>query len=525
MKCEMETTGNVQGYSRRSFVIGTGAFTAAAVLGTRVIGAVNSSPKFASYPFSLGIASGEPTSSGVVLWTRLAPQPLAPGGGMPDEAVEVSYQVSKDEAMSQIVSSGTVVAVSQWAHSVHVEVGGLEPDRWYWYQFKVGTEVSSKGRTRTLPLPSVLPDRLRFAFVSCQNYQAGYYTAFEHLAREGADLIIHLGDYIYEGGINKELVRQHNSHEVTTLEEYRARYGLYKSDPLLKKAHEAAPWVVTWDDHEVAGNYAGKHPKDPVPTEQFMRRRSAAYQAYYEHMPLRVSSLPKGPDLQLYRGFDYGQLASFSVLDTRQYRTVQPMDGGNAAPSEKLLSPDGTIMGDLQRKWLFDRMKSSKAVWNVLAQQVMFALVDRKVGPEVEYNMDKWAGYEFERRRLIRYWQEHEIRNPVVLTGDIHSNWACEIVNDFDKEKAKRVAVEFVGTSISSDGDGEVETKHSRNLVLENPNVKFRNGERGYVMCEVTPKTWKAYYRTVPYVSRPGAPLNTRATFVVESGKPQLNQV
>lgn len=525
MKPSPQAASDPQQITRRSFALGTGAFTAAAILGSRVMAAPENAPKFEAYPFSLGIASGDPSPDGFVLWTRLAPMPLIPGGGMPGEPVEVSYQVSNDEGMSQIVSSGTVVAVSESAHSVHVEVEGLEPDRWYWYQFKVGSELSSKGRSRTLPVSSSLPEKLRFAFASCQNYQAGYYTAFEHMAREGVDLIVHLGDYIYEGGIKKDEVRRHNSRQVVTLDEYRARYALYKSDPMLKRAHEAAPWIVTWDDHEVSGDYAGSHSKDAAPADQFLRRRAAGYQAFYEHMPLRKASLPQGPDLKLYRGIDYGQLVSFSVLDTRQYRTVQPLGGGVVKPNKELMAPEGTILGGEQRTWLFERMKNSKTVWNVLAQQVMLALVDRKIGPEVEYSVDKWAGYEFERRRLIQFWQENKIRNPIVLTGDIHSNWANEIVDDFNGGKRKPVAVEFVGTSISSDGDGEADSKRNRNLLEENPNVKFRNDERGYVLCEVTPTTWKTLYRTVEYVSRPGAKINTRATFVVESGKPVLVRV
>lgn len=506
--------------TRRSFALSTGVFAASAL----IVGRVRAAPKALalSYPFSLGVASGDPTATGVVLWTRLAPKPLAPGGGMPRQAVEVSFRIAADEAMTKVVASGKAPAAPEWAHSVHVEVEGLQPDTWYWYQFEFAGETSPKGRARTLPAASAMPEKLRFAFASCQHYEAGYYTAFDHMAREAPDLIVHLGDYIYEGKAHEGWVRRHNSGVCRTLDEYRARYALYKTDPMLQRAHEVAPWIVTWDDHEVSGDYAGVVPKDSMPVRDFLRRRAAAYQAYFEHMPLRRASLPKGAEMLLYRGFDFGRLASFHVLDTRQYRTDQPFGEAIQKQGRAALSPKATLMGDRQREWLFERLKKPDAAWNVIAQQVMMARIDVVRGEEVGYNMDKWAGYENERRRLIRHLQTSGTPNPVVITGDIHSNWANEIVNDFDGGSPVNVAVEFVGTSISSGGDGEAEPKRNRTLLAENPCVKFRNDERGYVMCEITPKQWRADYRTVEYVSRGSAPLKTRASFVVESGSPRL---
>lgn len=514
--------------TRRSFALGTGAFTAAALLGQNARAEKPMGKKAAkkavagSYPFALGIASGDPTPTGVVLWTRLAPQPLAPGGGMPPQQFEVSFQVCVDEAMTKILASGKAVAGPEWAHSVHVEVEGLQPDTWYWYQFKFAGETSPKGRTRTLPAASSMPDRLRFAFASCQHYEAGYYTALDHMSRENADLIVHLGDYIYEGKAHDGQVRRHNSGVCMTLDEYRARYALYKTDPMLQRAHEVAPWIVTWDDHEVAGDYAGAIPKEPAPVKEFLRRRAAAYQAYFEHMPLRRSALPSGPDMLLYRGFEFGKLASFHVLDTRQYRTDQPFSENIQPQGKAALSTKATIMGNKQRGWLFDRLKTSPAVWNVIAQQVMMARIDVVRGEAAGYNMDKWAGYENERRQLLRHLQSNKVANPVVITGDIHSNWANEIVNDFDGDKPTNAAVEFVGTSLSSGGDGEATPKRTASLMAENPCIKFHNDERGYVMCEVTPKLWRADYRTVEYVSRKGAPLKTRASFIVEPGSSKL---
>lgn len=520
--------------TRRSFVLGTASFAAAVMLSGRARGAVTTAPKFSAYPFSLGVASGDPLPDGIVLWTRLAPEPLAPGGGMPAAPVEVSWTIADDAALTKIVQRGTAVATPEWGHSVHVEVAGLRPDRWYWYQFKVGSETSPKGRTRTAPPPDAVPDKFPFVFASCNNYEQGLYTAYEHLAREDVNLIVHLGDYIYESARfdpnaekNKGKAappRRHPGHMCETLEDYRARYALYKLDPHLQAAHTIAPWIVTWDDHEVANNYAGAHPEHPVPRARFLRRRAAGYQAYFEHMPLRRSQQPKGPDALLYRRLELGRLASFHVLDTRQFRTPQPEGAGTQKPSPVHLDPKGTIMGDTQREWFFRGLEQSPATWNVVAQQVMMAHIDKTKGPEEGYSMDQWPGYEFERRRVVRHFGEAKIRNPVVITGDIHTNWACELRADFDRPDAPNVAVEFVGTSMSSGGDGDHDPAAAQWRYDENPTLKFFNAERGYVRCDLTPQQWRTDYKTVPFVTRPGAPLNTRASFVVESGQPKLQK-
>ena len=504
---------------RRAFVGASLSFAAAALVSNARLHAASKS-SFSADPFSLGVASGDPTPDGVVLWTRLAPRPLEPGGGMQPEPVEVTWVVSDDEALTKIVATGTAVANPAWGHSVHVEVSGLRPDRWYFYQFRAGGIESPKGRTRTLPAAGSLPERLRFAFASCQNFESGHYTAYAHMAREDLDLVVHLGDYIYEGAAHRGRPRLHNSGEIFTLEDYRLRYALYKSDPALRAAHAAAPWIVTWDDHELANNYAGDIPEKPASREEFLRRRAAAYQAYYEMMPLRRAQLPSGPDLLLFRALDFGRLATFHVLDTRQYRTDQPQGDGRKPPSPVLLDPRGTMLGERQRAWLDAGLGRSAAGWNVLAQQVMMARIDHARGPEVLHSMDQWPGYEYERRRILRGLLERKVRNPVVITGDVHSNWVNELVPDFDRPDAPPVGVEFVGTSISSGGDGAIEPAFTRELMAENTFVKYRNNERGYVRCEVTPAAWRADFRTVPYVERPGAPIHTRASFIVESGRP-----
>jgi alkaline phosphatase D len=509
---------------RREFLAATSSLAAAALWSSRALASVVTAPKFSGYPFTLGVASGDPTATGVVLWTRLAPKPLE-DGGMPPEDIEVSWQLAEDEAMTKIVSKGSTVANPEWAHSVHVEVEGLHPDRWYWYQFKAGSEVSPKGRTRTMPALDSMPERLRFAFASCQHFEAGFYTAYEHMVRENVDLVVHLGDYIYEGKAQEDRPRRHLGGPTITLEDYRLRLAQYKTDPALQAMHAAAPWLVTWDDHEVENNYAADHSeKIGITPKMALKRRAAAYKAYYEHMPLRRTALPKGPDMTLYRNVAFGRLANFQVLDTRQYRDVQPCGGGRKPQCPEALDPNRTLLGDKQRQWLFDSLAASPSNWNVLAQQIMMARVDRAYGKDEAYVMDQWPGYEADRRRVLKFLHERKVSNPVVLTGDIHSNWANELIADFDDLDSRSVATEFVGTSISSGGDGRLKPADLDRLLSENPFVKFHSTERGYVSCEVTPKTWRTDYRAVEYISRPGAPLLTRASYVVESGQPKLQQ-
>jgi len=509
---------------RRSFLLATGSLSAAALWSNRALGLSLAAPKFSDYPFALGVASGDPRSDSIVLWTRLAPKPLE-GGGMPQEPIDVDWLVAEDEQMTKVVKKGTTVANPEWSHSVHVEVEGLQPERWYWYQFRAGSEVSPKGRTRTAPSEEKTPDKVRLAFASCQHFETGFYTAYEHMLREDVDLVLHLGDYIYEGAPKANGVRKHLGGKLKSLDDYRTRHAQYRGDAALQAMHAAAPWIVTWDDHEFENDYANLTPDLPGKTlDAFTAQRAAAYQAYYEHMPLRQAQLPKGHNMPLYRRVGFGQLAQFHVLDTRQYRTPKPCGGGAAAPCEGSLDPNNTILGQPQRDWLFEGLAGSTAKWNVLAQQVLMARVDFKPGDGEIHSMDKWTGYEADRRRVLRFLHERKIANPVVLTGDIHTNWANELLTDFDDLESRSVATEFVGTSISSSGDGEAEPKRLPEVLSENPFVKFYNGERGYVVCEITPKQWQTDFRTVEYVTRPGAPRQTRATFVVEAGQPKLQK-
>ena len=504
--------------TRRSFLI---AAAAAAGGGLGSCGSGGLKPGLADDPFQLGIASGDPSPDGVVLWTRLAPRPLETGGGLRPEPVEVSWQIAEDESLTRGLREGRALALPELAHSVHAEVAGLSPDRVYWYRFRAGDARSPVGRTRTLPAPDAAPGRVRFAVASCNHLEHGLFTVFEHMLRDDPDLVIHLGDYIYEGAGQDKKVRKHVGPECTTLDGYRTRYAQYKGDPALQALHAAAPWLVTPDDHEFDNNCAGAVSEEKqVGPAEFLKRRAAAYQAYYEHMPLRLASLPKGPDMQLYRRLAWGRLADVHMLDTRQHRTDQPCGDGNKVPCAEVMDPNATLMGAAQRGWLFDGLARSGATWNVLAQQVMMARVDRLPGEGVLHSMDQWPGYEVERRRVLKFLHERKIANAVVLAGDIHTNWANDLIADFDDLGSRTVATEFVGTSISSGGDGLRVPKDLDKLLADNPFVRFHNAERGYLRCEVDSKVWRTDFRTVPYVVRPGAPVHTRASYVVESGRP-----
>ncbi len=512
------------GQERRHFLRAAAALSLLPLIAKPAFGVVLSNPKFRDYPFSLGVASGDPLPDGVVLWTRLAPDPLH-GGGMPMDDIEVAWQVATDQAMKNVVAKGTEIATPEFAHSVHVEVSGLEAGRTYWYRFKAGDELSAIGRTKTAPPLDSMPARLRFAFASCQHFESGFFNAYYHLAGDDLDLVVHLGDYIYEGAAATGAVRKHTGLEINSLDDYRNRHALYKTDSDLQAAHAAFAWLVTWDDHEVDNNYASDLSEQTyVEPAAFLLRRANAYQAYYEHMPLRRSALPNGPLMQIYRGCTWGRLADFSVLDTRQYRSDQPCGDRNTEPCAESLADTQTMLGASQETWLNERLKTSTATWNILAQQVMMARADRKVGDGVAYSMDQWPGYEVPRRRLMQFLHDNRVANPIVLTGDIHSNWANELKIDFDDTASPTVASEFVGTSITSGGDGKNNQEARAAVMADSPFVKFYNTERGYVRCDVTPERWQSDYQVVPYVTRKGSPQITRASFVVEQGKPGLNQ-
>jgi alkaline phosphatase D len=516
------------GVSRRMFLSYSAALAALPML-SRCASAADRKLTFKENPFSLGVASGDPDSQGFVLWTKLAPDPMQPDGGMSSEAVNVSWEIAEDEAMKKVIARGSEIAAPKLGHTVHVEAGGLKPDRWYWYRFRAGDAESPIGRTRTMPAADALPDQLKFAFASCQHFETGYYTAYEQMAKDDLDLVFHLGDYIYEGPGRDKAVRKHNGpkkSKIDSLADFRQRHMLYRSDKNLHGMHAMCPWLVTWDDHEFENNYANdiqeeKANRQPMSSAEFLVKRAAAYQAYYEMMPLRKRSLPQGPNMLLYRDAAFGRLAEFFVLDTRQFRTNQPNGDGHKPLNEAALTPGNSLLGRQQREWLNAGLAASEGTWNVLAQQVMMGMVHRHNDKEDidTYSMDQWPGAAHERMDLVKFMAENKVANPVVITGDIHSNWVNNLRVDDRDPSTPVVATEFVGTSLSSSGNGSQATKEAAEMKSANPCVQFHNRERGYVRCTVTPKTMAADYVVVEDVTKPNGQTLTRASFAVEAGE------
>jgi alkaline phosphatase D len=520
------TGGWDQRITRRTLLKTGGSFAAGITLAGIASGPAFGQATFAENPFTLGIASGDPSPTGVVLWTRLAPDPLVPGGGMPDEPFEVRYELSRDEDFHAIVRKGSTVALPDEAHSAREEIQGLSPEQEYFYRFKVGDWVSPVGRTRTRPPGNAMVRSTTFAFVSCQSFADGYFTPYHDVA-DGEDIeaVIFLGDYIYEGqntGARTHLPFK----EAKTLDDYRVRHGQYKTDAGLQRAHAAHPWLITWDDHEFKNNYADLDidPDPPGGVEEVRARRAAAYRAYWEHMPLARERKPDGPDLQLYRRFTWGQMATFNVLDGRQYRSDQPqtcLKRDASGYCVENLEPSRTMLGAEQHRWLLDDLATTTARWNILAQQTAFAPLNQAAAgapPRFVALADNWEGYVAERQAIIDWVVEQQTPNFVVLTGDSHRNWVRDIPRDYTSLEHP-IGTEFLGTSITSGGDPAppVELQFSD---PRNPHLRFRNNNRGYVKCTLTPDTWTSEYRVVDTVLQPTSPTRTLATFVVENGRP-----
>ena len=483
-------------------------------------------PTLVDDPFQIGVASGDPTSTGAVIWTRLAPRPLEPGAGMVGQRTVVTWEVADDDAFTRIVKTGRATAVPELAHSIHVDVDGLAPGRWYFYRFRAGDATSPVGRMRTTPADGVEAP-LAFAFVSCQHYEQGLFTAYQHLAAEELDLVAHLGDYIYEYGVVDGRPRRHSVRECLTLDDYRERYAQYKSDAHLRAAHARCPWVLTWDDHEVDNNYANLVGENGFESEEQTRlRRAAAYQAWWEHQPVRAPRARSWADLNITRALDWGALARFWVLDTRQYRSPHACRGSagtHIQPCADWTDPARTLLGDTQEKWLIGGLGTSRARWQVLANQVMMAPYDSMVGPEQRLSMDTWNGYPAARERLLAAVAAKAPNRTVVLTGDIHSSWVSELKSSFLKASGSPIATELVGTSISSGGDG-ADAYARADVLAENPHIKWHNARRGYVSCTVSSNEWRAAYRIVPFVTRPDAPIETASSWIMHRGRPGVER-
>lgn len=506
----------MSGVTRRTVVGGLSAAVAWSVL--RPVHALAlGSPRFGSDPFALGVASGEPSTDGFVLWTRLVGENLAL---LEEPELPVGWEVAEDEGFRRIVSRGGAMAIRGLAHSVHAEIAGLRPGRAYWYRFHAGKAVSAVGRTLTVP---ERPERLKLALTSCQHWENGYFGAYRDMIAGEPDLIVHAGDYIYESPTRGKAVRPFGADVPIDLAGYRARHALYKSDADLRAAHAAAPWLVTWDDHDVQNDYAGLIAEDGTPPEIFGRRRAAAYQAYFEHMPLRPSAMLGESGMQMYRRRAWGDLATFHVLDDRQYRSDQAcpapgqLGGRRLTDCPEIEADDRTMLGAVQERWLDEGLAADKARWTVLAQQTAFAKLDLQAGPGEALSSEAWDGYGAARRRLTASLLRASPRNPVFLGGDVHSFWANDVKADFNDLSSSVIASEFVTSALA----GSKLPPGLFGPVEENPHIRFSDTTRqGYVRITLSRDRIEADMRMIEDQADPASSSRSLRRFVVEEGRP-----
>jgi len=518
--------------SRRSFVGGAAAFIGAPAL----IGCATVPRRWTLDPFTLGVASGSPSPDGFVLWTRLAPEPLSFDpfalAGMRGDAVELAYEIAADPELRTIVARGTARADPAFAYSVHIEAEGLKPGRPYWYRFMSGDAVSRTGRAMTSTAPGAPLERFKFGFVSCSNYEHGYFAAYRHLADEQPDAVVYLGDYIYEYASPPDVVVRRHSQiaEITTLADYRNRYTQYRLDPDLQRLHAETTALMTWDDHEVQNDYADRWSEDFEDPERFLFRRAGAYQAYYEHMPVRALSRPNGPVMRVYDRYSFGDLVEIALIDGRQYRSrgacYAPPDKGGThfetdASCPERLDERRSLLGVEQETWLYDRFDRSLARWNVLASDVMIGQFHfPNPAGEATFTTDDWNGYPAARTRLLSRIRDSRLSNPVTIAGDMHSFWANDLKLDFDNPSSPTVATEFVGTSVSAIPP-PYEAFAAQ--LSSNPYVRFFESRvRGYASVTVDHGTMTTRFNALADVRSPTSAISTLKTFVIENGKAGL---
>jgi alkaline phosphatase D len=509
-------------FNRRLFIAG------AAASGLAAPALVRAQSIWRNYPFSLGVASGDPSSDGFVIWTRLAPEPLEPRGGMPRDTMAVTWEIASDSGFTKDVRSGEVLARPELGHSVHVEVTGLLPDRPYFYRFTAGGERSLRGTARTLPMPGAAISKARFAVCGCQHYEDGFFGAYRHLAREDVNFVYHYGDFIYEygldyiypGGLPAAPVRLSGIRGLMDVTDFRFAYAQQLGDVDLQAARSRHVFLASYDDHEVRNNWVADNDdwsrdpadkREPVSPELFALRKQAAMQAWYEFMPVRRALLPRNGAVGMHREFQMGNLLGLQVLDTRLYRSNQPCGDGFKPLCNDVNKADTQVLGSEQEAWLARNLAGGGQIWEALAQQITMMSLDRRRRPEEPAkiaNMDSWAGYETARQRVLSRFSGR--RNNVVLTGDEHQNFCGDLV-----QRDKIVGSEFVATSISSGGNGSDVRIGTDQWLKYNPELKFANDQRGYMVCDVTPDAWQSHYMVVDQVTVRDPKLSRRMTAVV----------
>lgn len=511
--------------SRRSFLNRASAallYSTAIPLAAKPI----ENPSLFDYPFKLGVASGDPLPDGFVLWTRLAPAPYD-DTALPPAPILVEWEVARDERMRKIVRRGKTFAKPRFAHSVHVEINGLEPATEYFYRFRCAGEVSPIGRTRTISRTGSPLERLRFAQVSCQSIHDGYYAAYRDITEQEIDFVLHLGDYVYESDYIAD-VRRIPIPEPKTLGEYRALHARYKQDPYLQKAHRHAPWLMIWDDHEVTNDHGGSYSEESTDPEVNRRRRIAGYQAYYEHMPLRLRVAPQNDTFRLYQRTVFGDLLQLDLLDFRQYRDT-PACLKDDRYKERLISKTScpasyssqrTGLGWEQEKWFTKGFGYSGAKWSAFGQTTVFAPFDLSEEPGIQGEQDGWEGFAASRDRILAAIERRAPANPVSLGGDIHAYYAGSVHTDPYDFNSPPLVSELVCTSLTSGGGGLERLQKTHKILSAYPHDSyFENRYRGYLLNTVTPDSWSAECRNVVNLQDPESKLISAKTLTIESGK------
>ena len=482
-------------------------------------------------PFALGVASGRPRPDAVVLWTRLLvdEQDRAVAG---NDAIDVTVEVFADSALKQRVHLAKITTDASRGHSVHLLVQSLQPSTDYWYRFRQGDATSSVGHTRTTPALQADVAMLRIALSSCQHYEAGLFVAHQEIAQQDLDFVLFVGDYIYESSNAQYTTRKHITEEPKTLEQYRARYALYKQDPMLQASHAAHPWVLMWDDHEVVNDYANQVDMKNTPVPEFLARRAAGYQAYFEHQPVLLGPDPKSPQrasMRLHDQFAWGRLADIWTLDNRQFRSPlacpDPVRGGGrmVTQCDALSDPTRSMFGFEQERWLDKGLKASKRTWKLLAQGTQMSSTSIPGPTGRAYWNEAWDGYPEARKRLLQSLADNQIKNVVSLGGDVHMNIAANLRPVPNDPNSPLVASEFVTTSVTSRGMGEKALGIVRD---NNPDlIHARGDERGYSLISVTPAHVRCDFRTTAMPAGSEASFKTQASFVVEKGNPAVKPV
>lgn len=477
--------------------------------------------------FPLGVASGDPLSDGIVLWTRIAKEPFGVDPAL--GRIPVYWAIARDRSFREIAQRGVVEAAPESSHCIHVDVSDLSPGTEYFYFFEAMGRRSPVGRTRTLPIVGDHVGHYRIAVASCQDFSAGYFTAYRDIVEQAPDLVIHLGDYIYETAGGE--VRPYPVDEAMTLEDYRALYAQFRLDPDLQRAHLEIPWILIWDDHEVVNDWGPDHylPSShnrEIPHDQYLTRKSAAIRAYKEYMPLRWSRDGDETRERLYDRTTIGDLIELNRLDVRSYRDEPACDldeRHHFTPCDASADTSRSLLGEEQEDWLIEGMGSTGATWNVLVQATVMAPLDLSAGEDRRHEADSWDNYEGTRNRVIAMIQDRSLDNVVSVGGNIHAFYAGVMYDDQWSENRRPIMSEIVATSINASGGGDERYDDINGRLDQNPGIRyFENRLRGYVLLDISHNELTAVFRSVDDVKDPDGAVTTLHTVQVAAGTPEI---